>query len=104
MHLATFKPVELARSADRVSTHIAEPKPVPDHEVGRQGSGGADTIYGIAGRAPNTAQGLCNFVWVNWSSQIFPQRNDVGMDVLVIKHDAVECAVHTIVDVIYVTT
>ena len=101
MYLAALEPVKLARSTDGVSTHVAEPKPVPDHEVRRQGSGGADTVYRITGWAPNTAQCLRYFVGVDWPRQIFSQRNDVGMDVLVVKHDAVECAIYSIVDVIY---
>ena len=97
-HLADSKSVELARSAYGVRAHVIECQPVTDTQpMGKHGHG-ANTVDGIACRAPYAA-GL-KTLRPREVERAFHIQN-VWMNLLMVEQDAVERSVNSIIDVVY---
>jgi hypothetical protein len=96
-HVAELEPVELARRANRICPHVIKAEPVPDPKRARQCRLGRDTINGIAGRAPHTAENL-GFGGRDMKRSV--ERQYIWMNDLMIEEDAVERPIHPIIDVV----
>lgn len=96
-HLADLEAIELASGADSVRAHVVESKPVPDLEVGWEHRLRGHAVDRIARRTPNAAHVL-RLRRRDVERTIHGQH--IRMLDLVIKQDAVERPIDTIVDVI----
>lgn len=97
-NLANFEPVEATGSAHRICAHIIESEPIAYLQGGRQRRLGRDTVNAVAGRAPDGRKMLR---LRGRDVEGVAHRQDIWVDDLVVEEDAVERAVHPIVDVVY---
>lgn len=96
-HVAELEPVELARCANRIGSHVIKPEPIPDPEPTRQTGIGRDTINRVAGWAPDTAEHL-GLGGGDMKRSV--ERQHIWVNDLMIEEDTVESAVHSIIDVV----
>ena len=96
-HIAEFKAIELARCANGVRAHIVKAKPVAHLECHGERGLRANTVDGVTGRTPHTAQ-VSGLRVGNVEGAVHGQN--VWVDNLVIEENTVESAVYAIVDVV----
>jgi len=100
-HVTKLESVELARSAYGVGPHVVKPKPVPNLKGTWQFNCLAHAVNRVTRRPPYAAQ--CQRLRGR-DVEGAVKGKDVGVHGLVIKHDAVESAVHAIIDVVCATS
>lgn len=99
MHDSFVETVELAGSTNGVGPHVGPAQPITNTQVlgGQQGAF-AHLVDGVAGGTPDGARfsGYVSRV----ADPLTVEREELGVNLLMVEHDAIEGAIDTIVDII----